>query len=327
MINRFDIFSYSVPLAIQGEPKQGFLVKVTDNQGKSQWAEASPLPGWSNESLCQVENQLLTICEHLIGSCSSKALQYLLNTDNLLPSVSCGLFCAIYGLSHPKTNFPYEVSGLLYGNYEQILSQLKDLESKGFRYVKLKTSKLTIPQSHNLIEQLSKKYKLRLDINRGWTCKETNDFLSSYPINFFDYIEEPYADIKMINSCRFPLALDESLREMVHKELVVPSTIKAIVFKPMLMGIGPKSQAIIHHALKNQLKISFSSSFETGVGLCQIPLFVDFFNIKKTTLGIDTYKFMPNDLLTERHYIKDGKAFFSEINPNLEFLKKVRSVY
>lgn len=327
MIRSFTIFSFCIPLSTHARKREGLLLRVEGQDLDHHWAEISPLPGWSKETLDQAGQQLETTCRQLITLPKTQALEFLLQTNKLYPSVSCGLFSAIYPLCFPLQKKQYDVSALLYGTYKEILSQVEDITKNGFTYVKLKTNQLNVSQAKQVVEMLSKEFKIRIDINRGWSSHDIENFFSSYDLTQFDYVEEPYKEADRLKLFAHPLAFDESLRESLYESKDLPLIPHAIVFKPMLMGIGPSSQKIINYALDNKLQISFSSSFESGIGLYQLSTFAQFFKIHKTTLGIDTYKFISEDTLNKRHTFTNGKVLFSPLDPNITKLKKVSSVY
>jgi o-succinylbenzoate synthase len=323
VIEKAHLFSFELPL-LGGLPKrQGLLLKLQDTSGKSSWGEISPLPGFSIETLDLALVQLTKELSKLPKTIPLEALQRILKDQNLYPSVSIGLFGALYGLIRNDKRLQSPLSGLLYGTYEQIQAQIPEVLSQGISHIKLKTSLLSFIESKEIIDRLQGKCLLRLDVNRSWSQKEADLFFSQFPSDHFDYVEEPYPKNCALHNFSHTLALDESLREMAFSEIKKLKVLKALVIKPMLMGAGPNVEDLLHGASKYQWKISLSSSFETGVGLYQIALFSEYFGLPNRPIGLDTYKFFSPDILLDRHSICDGNILFSEPCPNYSILSEV----
>ena len=323
MIEKVHVFSFEVPL-LGGLPKRkGLVIELQDTSGKSSWGEISPLPGFSIETLDQASVQVAKEIPNLAKTSPLKALQRILKDRNLYPSVSIGLFGALYGLIRKNRGLQSPLSGLLYGTYEQIQEQIPEVLRKGYSHIKLKTSLLSFIESKEIIDSLQGKCTLRLDVNRSWSQKEADLFFSQFPSKHFDYIEEPYPKKSDLNNFTHTLALDESLRELDFSEIKKLRLLKALVIKPMLMGAGPHVEDLLHAASKYDWKISLSSSFETGVGLYQIALFAEYFAIPTTPMGLDTYKFLSPDILVNRHSISSGNILFCEPCPNDSMLSEV----
>ncbi|NDE82956.1 MAG: hypothetical protein EB051_05030 [Chlamydiia bacterium] len=304
--------------------RKGWIVHLITKEKTSSWSEISPLPKWSreteNETLTQLYAQLAILkTEPII-----MGLKRILADNSLLPSVSAGLFSGIYALIRkgpPVVSVP--ISGLLLGSYEQIQKQIPILLEQGIKHIKLKTRDLSTEQAHFIVKSLKDSVLIRLDINKTWSPKEVNAFLQPYTSTCFDYIEEPGVDP---TDFKFPLALDESLREDHELCLDKISNLKALIIKPMLMGVGPRVQTLCKQAQAHRWMICLSSSFETGIGLYQIALFAEFFNIKGYPAGLDTMKFMMDDLVVKQHRIENGQLHFSAISPKKELLKELAYV-
>jgi O-succinylbenzoate synthase len=323
VIEKVHLFSFELPL-LEGLPKRkGLLIELQDTCGKSCWGEISPLPGFSTETLDQASIQLAKELPKLAKTNPVEALQKILKDQNLYPSVSIGLFGALYALIRKDNSLKSPLSGLLYGTYEQIQKQIPEVLKQGFSHIKLKTSLLSMKESKEIIDSLQGKCALRLDVNRSWSQLEADLFFSQFPSDRFDYVEEPYPKNCALHNFSHTLAVDESLRELDFSEIKKLRLLKALVIKPMLMGAGPHVEDLLHAASKHKWKISLSSSFETGVGLYQIALFAEYFAIPTTPMGLDTYKFLSPDILVNRHSISSGNILFCEPCPNYSILSEV----
>ena len=324
MITGARVYEFNIPLSQEMGIRKGWILYLTTKEGGCSWSEISPLPKWSreteNEALTQLYEQMAILkIEPIIV-----ALTRILADNTLLASISYGLFSGLYALIRKGPQVAsLPISGLLLGSYEQIEQQIPILLGQGMKHIKLKTKDLCTQKAHLIIQSLKERVSLRLDMNKTWSQKEVAAFLQIYNPTCFDYIEEPGLD--PINF-EFPLALDESLREDNHLCLDNIPNLKALIIKPMLMGVGPRVQTLCKRAQARNWMISLSSSFETGIGLYQIALFAEFFHIKGYPAGLDTMKFMMDDLLVNKHRIENGQIHFSAISPKKELLKELAYV-
>lgn len=323
MIEKTLLYSFEVPLTSSIHKRKGFLLELRDSKGDSSWGEISPLEGWSQETLEESFSQLFLEIDKLQNQDPEIALKAVLSNDSLFPSVSVGLFGALQGLLRRNKSYIFPVSGLLYGSYHEILHQIPYLKERGFTHVKLKTSSLSFSEAKEIIARLEKEYTLRIDVNRSWTKKEADRFFSSFSKEHFEYIEEPYPQGGDLKDFAYPLALDESLREMSLSALETIPNVNAVIIKPMLMGCTKKVQEICYLAKQNRWIVSLSSSFETGIGLYQIALFAEHFSLTQFPLGLDTYRFLSQDLLEVSHTIQNGKMHFTSLQPSKKFLSEV----
>ncbi len=324
MIEKATIYEFNIPLSQEMGIRQGWIVHFITKEKTSSWAEISPLPKWSRETQNETLTQLYAQLAILKTEPIIKGLKRILADNTLLPSVSSGLFSGLYALVRkgpPVVSLP--VSGLLLGSYEQIQKQIPILLQQRIEHIKLKTRDLSTEQTHLIVKSIKDRVLIRLDINKTWSQKEVNAFLQPYTFTCFDYIEEPGVDLV---NFEFPIGLDESLREDNELCLENISNLKALIIKPMLMGVGPRVHTLCKQAQAHHWMISLSSSFETGIGLYQIALFAEFFNIKGYPAGLDTMKFMMDDLLVKKHRIENGQVHFSAISPKKELLKELAYV-
>ncbi|MCX6991389.1 MAG: o-succinylbenzoate synthase [Chlamydiae bacterium] len=322
MIEKVSLFSFEVSLHGGLPKRKGLLIELQDTSGKSSWGEVSPLPGFSLETLEEAFAQIAKELPKLTKENPLESLQKLLKNRILYPSVSIGLFGALYGLIRKDKVIELPLQGLLYGNYEQIQQQIPKAVSQGFSHIKLKTSLLSFTESKEIVDSLQG-CSLRLDVNRSWSQPEADLFFSQFPIERFDYVEEPYPKNCALHNFSHTLALDESLRELSLTEIKKLPSLKALVIKPMLMGVGPVVEDLLAAASKHEWKISLSSSFETGVGLYQIALFAEYFTLPNRPMGLDTYKFLSPDILLDRHTICDGNILFCAPCPDYTLLSEV----
>jgi len=322
MIVNCRIYKFETSLLTNDSKKISFLFCLEKDSGESSWGEVSPLEGYSVETLDEAYLSLKKETDKIIGKTVDRSLDSLLSNDELAASVSFGLFGALIGFT-PSENLSYPLSGLLFGSYEEILSQLSLIREQGFTHVKLKTSKLTVDQAKKIVDLLHTRVKLRIDVNAAWSKTQILEFLDSYPEDHFDYIEDPYPLEESLKNFAYPIGLDEILRKSFSEELFSLPKIKALVLKPTLMGVGPKMQKLLALGIEKGLTISLSSSFETGIGLSKIARLADFFKIPLHPMGLDTSRFLMTDSLLSRHTVLSGRMCFSSPLPDTKYLSEV----
>lgn len=274
--------------------RQGLSITLTDEQGRQAQGEASPLPGWSLENLEQVIAQFETLKPQILQQeWSLSALFEEILKLNLSPSLAFALESALLGLLDPLPPFKSHESALLMGSEREILHQAALREKEGYVSAKLKVSNLPLHAAKSLINQLKRTFRLRIDVNRAWDTSQAISFFNEYPIDAFDYVEEPFADPRQLHCFIHPLAADESYPSPLNFQALeeIPS-LKAIVYKPMIQGGIAHCLPLQKWALRNGIQVVLSSAFESEIGLHQI-------NAMAKRLGIST----PSGLGT-RHFLQ-----------------------
>ena len=260
------LYRYSLPfrrpLMFKGERlanREGLLVSIN-----GQWGEIAPLPGFSTETLAEVEAESLSCLAALKrGEIASPAL----------PSVQFGFDCA--QRSWPN-NLPTPLSPypLLQGAPAELIESLSTagwLASPPSR-LKLKVARYAMEEELALIEQLAARLpstKLILDANGGWTREEAQRFCERLPLAQIDYLEEPcagFADtVAVAEATGVAMALDETLSR--REEWYCHPQLKALVIKPTLIGSLSACEALVQRARAGNLRVVISSSFESDLGL------------------------------------------------------------
>lgn len=236
--------------------RKGLILHLDDG-----WGEIAPLPGWSQETLEEAKKETLSVL--------------LEGTKPSLPSVKFGFACALKAFSSAPLKVPISAF------------QTPDASC---RCLKLKLKNIPLEQAISLVKQYAGKTKLRIDCNRCWTLEEALAFTKHFSPTDFEYLEEPvhsYQELlSFMSLTRFPVAIDESLREYPHIDL---SPFKAAIVKPMLMGNIPKLD----------IPTVLSSSYESSLGILQIA--------RSSSLeiahGLNTFT---DDFLTPPLKIKQG---------------------
>jgi len=314
LILNFKVLPFSLDVKAPFQKKEGILLYAKTTDGKEAWAEISPLPGFSTETLEEVKKQVESLRIDILNG------QAIFKNQKLFPSVIFGLESLFYTLSGTMIKkLTYPVCGFLNGNYEEIEKQIPFLIEEGYQHVKLKVSKLSLDEAHFIIRKLLGKVKLKIDINRSWSLEKSLSFFSKYPIDTFEYIEEPVDNVQDLEFFPYPIALDETLRENISFSF--PLKVKALIIKPMLMGSLKSIEQTVQLSKKLKAQVVLSSSYESGVGLFHLCSFFERAKIPLYPLGVDTYRLLKQDLLLNPHVISKGMLHLSPLE--VSYVSKV----
>ena len=315
------LYRYTLPLDPAPEMKGGFLhrregvlIRLTAGDGVEGWGEASPLPGFSRESLEEAIRQLWDMKPVLMD------LDIRDHPDpdgGLMPSVRFGmelaasnLYAAARGKTLPEVLGPgpgMEVSlnGLLAGPGDDVLKEARRMRSAGYPAVKLKVGRGAIEEEAALVREvvgvLGGTIGLRLDANRAWTFEEALEFASATEGCPYEYVEEPLADPtqlpRLVSATGLPVALDESLAGMRPEALEGHRYARAVVLKPTLLGGIRHTLRLAERARSLGMIPVVSSAFETGVGTLGLVALAACIGGGEIPAGLDTYRRFTTDIL------------------------------
>ena len=312
VINQATLFAYQLPFkrAIAFKQyvlteREGLIVRLTDSCGVNRFAEISPLPGFSHETLAEVKLEMMALLSSSNMQLSEhkshfSSIQFALNS--LLPAHSNALtnHCSI-------DNIP-----LLQGNKEQIIQQYLQLNKPNL--IKLKVARETVNidiATFQSLCQLNPKLSIRADANQAWNAQQADLFFSAINVQQLDYIEEPTGDhdanVLLAERHQATIALDETLQQpdfnYQHHHMV-----KAFIIKPTIIGSREKIDQLVSIASRQGMEISFSSSFESIVGIQALQALANHYLTTypqlAISLGIDTLKFFDGDLLINKKNIE-----------------------
>ena len=288
-IRQLILSPYELPLP-KGAPRSGALLEVIDSFGSKSCSDLAPLPGWSQETLEQAIQQMKQTQKKIleIDWKETTCLEEIRRLA-LFPSASFALESALLSLLSPLPSFSPSISAFFMGSLEEIFSQAKESLKKGRTSAKLKVSQLSFSEARKAILELKDLFSLRIDVNRAWTKEESLRFFGEFPLDTFDYVEEPFQNPLDLADFPHPLAIDESFPQVFSlKDLEKLPTLKALVYKPTLQG--GMAYCKDAHLWCKERNISFvlSSSFESDVGLFHIASMAHRLKIT-SPLGIGTY--------------------------------------
>lgn len=277
--------------------RQGIFLQFTNEIGQIAHAEISPLPGYSKESIDEAFRQLEQVKSFLlhIQWFQEDIHSTLLDLD-LYPSVFFGLESILNELCDPKVHIPCKKYALILGTFEEIFSRAQQAHKEGFRSAKIKVGHLDIEQTTEIVFSLQEKFRLRLDFNRRWSLKKTLQFCAQFPVNQFDYLEEPTEAWSDLLEFPYRFALDETLREHPVNLFLPVENFTTCIVKPTLYYP-------FDELLKTKKQIILSSSFESPLGIRQIERLAARLELLDIEHGLDTLRYFEDihdDTLSHR---------------------------
>lgn len=348
-LETLQLFSYELalkrPIVFKNETlttRKGLLLEMKDSKGRQVVSDIAPLPYFSPESLPATLEVYSQIKDVLLKSHWS--LKLLLAKKNILheclcpqkfPSLFFGFEFALLSLMMPRFCIrPHvPINLLMMGSDSIILEKIK--EASNYSRLKVKVGPRTPEKMLELIEKitplLKPHQKLRLDVNRSWSLRQTLFFCEHFPIELCDYLEEPLKDPKeyltLSSYCSHPLAFDESLLDTPLNFILSIPTKKAFVIKPTLIGSLQEINRFYQKACRYKLDFVLSSSFESGLGHLMIAHLSRYLGLE-APMGLDTYHWLKEDVLAESLHFDQGLLYLEKENLfkpklNKELLKPI----
>ncbi|RPI01091.1 MAG: o-succinylbenzoate synthase [Calditrichaeota bacterium] len=302
--------------------REGFLLRLQNDQGAVGWGEISLLPGVSRESW----NDMVLAFRELpkLRGCSIQEtdwhavlkLHWLQNQPFAsiqfgLDSAFIQLFAANQGgslrtLLLPDRKTTVRINALVTETDPiKIISTAVQKATEGYKTIKLKVGRRSPTIESDMIrsvrQNISSDITLRLDANRQWSLSEAIEFSRLVGPEQIEYIEEPLRSPlelpDFVKQTGMPIALDESLISGPPQpaELVIA----AYILKPGILGGVATIMAFSHLARRKKILPVLSSPFHTAVGL-QMTLFLALdMAVGETAMGLDTFNNLAEDFVSE----------------------------
>ena len=348
----FKIYAFNLPLKypviVAGKKlshRSGLLLELGDEKGSSGWGEVSPLPGLHRQTAQECLDELVSAFEKdYLGNIEIDAnlpLDSVAKLSSLLtsPASRFGLESAFLNLlataqnTNPaallNTNYTRAVyiNGLLIDSGEDAVREIARLYALGYRSVKIKTGR------HNLNEELENLRRIlaetpadmrfRLDANRRWTLDEALHFVKGLPTGKIEYVEEPLKnpqDLPLFCAkSPFPVALDETLRQPDYRDYLSLPGVGAAVLKPTVLGGIRTVMERTKEARREGCSVVISDTFSSGVGLATHLALAAALS-ENTMAGLDTYRYLQQDVLTQPLTVSSGRM---DVDENMNRARQV----
>ena len=349
-IVRTDIYRFSIPFVTPMKvgrevlhDRQGFLIVLTDSEGRCGYGEIAPLPGFDVTPLDRCLQDIPSL-RSVLKSARLNLERFQMTAPLLgvvdLPASAWtaytlfGVESALLGLSlqheetgslHPVLPLPGEklriaVNGLFIPKSAKTDGpdqQIRNLKNSGTTTVKIKIGRLPeeeeIRQIRHLVDEIGSDISLRLDGNRNLTPEAYQRYyeaLSSLPV---EYVEEPLPEEEMgrTGDVPWPLALDESLASLLDPEEPnlsgLDSSVRTVILKPGVFNGLHAMARLIGNVEQAGIQAIFSSAFNTGATLAILGVFSRLAGLPpETAHGLDTLRYLAADVLLPSPEISGG---------------------
>lgn len=326
-----DLFTFSVPLSAplqlgqnSVKTRRGLLIRLRSEDGITGWGEASPLPGFSSETLTDVVNYARSVRSDWTGravAASQRDVMSLLETlplrSDCPPALQFGFESAVVDLiaSARDENLatvlgdPRDtvfLNGLVTDVVDGRSEVIDHLAEVGYRAVKVKVGRALLSEEAKGVRALSEKLgdtiALRLDANRAWTLESSIRFAEAIRTVDIDYLEEPLSDptdlAEFVSQTGLSVALDETTRESDPDVLTTAPWVSAVILKPTLLGSVRNTWTWIQSAKNYAVRPVISASYEAGIGLRMLTALAAVG--PDTPVGLSTYHRLQSDVVRPR---------------------------
>ena len=270
--------------------RAGFLVSLTC-EGHTGWGEASPLPGWSRNTLLQTESALRRALQD-IGSGREEAVEAAIESLEAAPHARAAITGAWVDLRARHAGLPLAahlvadknaapaslvaVNALVAASEPSEVEQaVRDALAKGFGVVKLKVGgaepAVDIERVRAARTALGSGPELRLDANGAWDEDTALDVLARVQGCDIAFCEEPVAGIEAIATLGrrspVPVAVDESVRGELDAVQALALGVQTIVVKPQALGGPDVAMSIAARCCEAGASVVVTSFLDSAVGL------------------------------------------------------------
>jgi O-succinylbenzoate synthase len=301
--------------------REGLLLRCTDDKGVDAWGEASPLPGFSKDTLAEAELELKVSAREWARPSKSGKPDKGWSSAAVNASVQVRMWHTI--LATPAMpSVVVEIAALLEGDGDKLLRGAAQAAERGYRAAKLKVGRKPLEEEISLTREvrtaLGPNCRLRLDANRAWSLDDARIFLQGItrsPSEYhapIDYLEEPLrspGDRNVIrNEFGIPIALDETLIDTFGKG---PSDKQRIPLADFWVW-KPSCWALPYHLAPGE-KLPpriLSAVFESGVATA---LMGGLAAGSGRPAGLDTYNCLADDVLEERLPLDQPKVLLKTL--------------
>ncbi len=265
--------------------RHGFLVTVEDDASHCGYGDCAPLNGSEDES--QAKHWLDQRRPLLIGLTTEAALEALPPARRCPPAARCGLETAmldliaaqhllpLYRWLEPRSSCSVRVNTNL-GSLDRETDSPSAAAATGVAVVKLKIGLLSVSQDIENLQRyaatLPEGMSLRLDANQAWSMQQARAFIAGAANLPVECLEEPLQNPsctgleRLQRLASFPLALDESLTQLSHEEVLYRKPVARLVLKPMLLGGPGAALTIARKARLAGLECVVTTTVDSAVG-------------------------------------------------------------
>ena len=277
--------------------RDGLLLRYGSGEDSFVWADASPLPGFSTESLEDVLSARMSdIPEHL------PSLRFAVDS---LRQVS--------GL--PFGAMPYVPVNALIGSAapEEMMVQAEAAIQAGYKTLKVKIGR-SFSDEFTFLEAFADRHphiRLRLDANASLSLRDAIDRLPRLAEFKPEYLEQPVAGtddlLALARVSPVPIAADESVRSRADAARVIrDGAVRVLILKPMMIGWWADTIAILEDAYRHDVACVLTTSLESAVGRRITAAFAARYAPLGHAHGLATGSLFTRDVIVKPDPIRNG---------------------
>lgn len=352
------IFRYRLPLSQPVSIRQApdthrvGLFLTSDYMPFSVYGEAAPLPGFSMESIDDIETLIkdkFDIIDHYFMQDNGyENWNAFAASLNLPPSLRFGLDTFLFDRLSKHEKLPLSqylfkssppsvrVNALIRCTEpDEVRKEAQGYWAGGFTTIKLKVDD-DFAKTERILTYLRSdlpKAHLRIDANQLWDVDQAiNNLQALEPLNI-EYCEQPVnvTDMLLRNElcmkCSIPVAADEAARSIKQIEILIENNAAdLLVIKPMLIGSFDELFDIAELARTHGIELVFTTSFEAGIGRVATAHLAAALGSTRFAHGLATGGLLNKDIIDDRDFIRDGHFHLPDspglgIEPKLEGLE------
>ncbi len=188
------------------------------------------------------------------------------------------------------------------GEPEAMLAAAQRAVADGYITLKIKVGVHPVGADVKLLATLRSRHpkiKLRVDANHGWTLREAKRFWRLAHDLQLEYVEDPLS-----------VASDWALEDLPHRDGVpiaidqmhLPpgdSLCKFHIIKPARYGTFTALERLAAQAVKDEIKLVMTGSFESSVGLGYVANIAAAYGVRFTAHGLTTAMWLGEDTMNE----------------------------
>ncbi|MDH7605034.1 MAG: o-succinylbenzoate synthase [Melioribacter sp.] len=332
-------FLFSLPLKTEFknsysafDKREGIIIKAIDEESNVTYGEASPLLGFSSESLKELEEEIKLISQNEIFldddiENARVQIKNLSNLNSLRFAFEQILLNLLFIRKYEQKKFfsnrclkkeIYINTVLDISEPEFVIGEIQKKYNQGYRTFKIKIGRENFADDFSLLELVYKKFLnkiiVRLDANGKWSYEKAKSYLKELEKFKIEFIEEPCAELmcnlELAKESKVEIALDECVKNINDaKNIIDESQINFIVVKPMIYGSVFDSIELINYAETKNKCIIVSSAFESSIGKSAL-VFITSCASHSYAHGLDTSDFFEYNICFDQYAIKNGNINF-----------------
>ncbi len=333
-----NFYEYKLPFArpfktakAEFSSRRGIILQFK-NQKFELLSEASPLPGFSKETVQQINKTLhqhrYTLDDFFQSGFSLADLKIFLHEIPRFPSLQFAIsylglailskknkrsISDLTGIQPAKELFINQTIG--HTNEKSVLEQIDEAAQNGFQTIKIKADSTPKKLAATLAEASVKHPHIyfRIDANQSWPEEKVHEYSSLFSGINIQYIEEPTPvttpeHLQTIQKkCALPVAVDESIETpQLLQAFLESGPDLVVVLKPMLLGNIFTLLETIGNNRSTHQNVVVTTALESKIGRTAVAVIASLVGDPATAHGLNTGQLFEHDLFPDFPSVKNG---------------------